>query len=648
MLGFTIVAAAVLCTGIGVAAFLRRRLDGVEEWEPLELVAAGSVMGLFLWLAASWALAFTHLLVRPALLGVAALFCVAAVFLAIRHRRAAVRIQWSPGSILLLLPLILWIAYVLWRGVVLPPANHDALAYHLPKAALLMQAHGFEQFVVSDVRIVQLPWNYELLLADILILQGSDRLTEWIGTLSFLLLLLATAAIARRWWGRGMHATLSALAVGASPVLLLNSGADKCDLLAGFLAVAAIVFASRWVVHGGRTAFALTTIALAVGAGVKPNVGAVGIAIAPFLLFRFFRELRARRVALRDLAAAGALAAAAFLLGGVLTYFVNIQPLETLIEAQTETQTAILQYGDWRNLWEVPYLLLTVPFSRNPNAVWVPWLNQYWFWPHYEIFFSHYGKLFSLLVAALPITILFYRRAAPDAIRRERNIATWMAVLGVAISLPVATRPVGMFAAFPRYIAFLVPFIACWTVAPAVRQLAAHPRLHRMVWGVAAAIAGYFALNAYICAVDDRFAPLVYAQWAAENPGTRMVYFTQKRAASFVDRQAGPTDTIAIDGSFDTWSYPAWGAKLTRKVIFLPSNATPATIPAEVQWVVLDHSWSSLWGSTTTMGNFWRNIARGPQAPEYLRLAGALAKDPHWQATYLDPGLGQAVFRRVR
>src|SRR5687767_5474173 len=121
MLGFTIVAAAVLCTGIGVAAFLRRRLDGVEEWEPLELVTAGSVMGLFLWLAASWVLAYTHLLVRPALLGVAALFCVAAVFLAIRHRRAAVRTQWSPGSILLLLPLILWIAYVLWRGVVLPP-----------------------------------------------------------------------------------------------------------------------------------------------------------------------------------------------------------------------------------------------------------------------------------------------------------------------------------------------------------------------------------------------------------------------------------------------------------------------------------------------------------------------------------------------
>lgn len=646
MVELIVVVAAILCIGIGVAAFLWRRLDGVEEWEPLELVTAGSAIGLFLWLAASWILAYTHLLVRPALLGVAALSCIAAAFLVIRHRRV-LRIEWSPGSILLLLPLILWIAYVLWRGVVLPPANHDALAYHLPKAALLMQAHGFEQFVASDVRIVILPWNYELLLADILILEGSDQLTEWIGTLSYLLLLLATAAVARRWWGRGMHATLSALAVGASPVLLLNSGADKCDLLAAFLAVAAIVFASRWVVHGGRTAFALTTIALAVGAGVKPNVGAVGVAIAPFLLFRFFRELRAHRVALRDLAAAGALAAAAFFLGGVLPYFINFRQ-NGLIEVQTSARTTILQYGDWQNLWEVPYLLLTVPLSRNTNAVWVPWLKQYWFWPHYELFFSHYGKLFTLLALALPIAILVYRRAAPDAIRRERNIATWMAVLGVAISLPVATRPVGMFAAFPRYLAFVVPFIVCWTVAPAVRQLAAHARLHRMAWGVAAGIAGYFALNASLCAVDDRFAPLIYARWAAENPGTRMIYFTQKRAASFVDRQAGPTDTIGIDGTFDTWSYPAWGAKLTRKVIFLPSGATPATIPAEVQWIVLDHSWSSLWGSTTTMGDFWRNIARGPQAPEYLRLAGALAKDPHWQATYLDPPLGQAVFRRVR
>jgi hypothetical protein len=647
MVGFTVVVAAVLCTGIGVAALLGRRLDGVDAWEPLELATAGGVTGLFLWLAASWILAYTHLLVRPALLGVAILFGITAGFFVIRHRRS-LRIQWSPGSILVLLPLLFWVGYVLWRGVVLPPANHDALAYHLPKAALLMQAHGFEQFAAADVRIVLLPWNYELLLSDILILEGGDRLTEWIGTLSYLLLLLATAAVARRWWGGGMHASLAALAVGASPVLLLNSGADKCDLLAAFLAVAAIVFASRWVVHSGRTAFALTTIALAVGAGVKPNVGAVGLAIAPFLLFRFFRELRARRVALRDLAVAGAVAAGAFLLGGVLPYFIHSRQSGGLIEVQTSARTAILQYGDWQNLWEFPYLLLTVPFSNDPNAVWVPWLKQYWFWPHYELFFSHYGKLFTLLALAMPIAILVYRRPAPDAIRRERNIATWMAFLGVAISLPVATRPVGMFAAFPRYLAFIVPFVVCWTVSPAVRQLAAHARLHRMVWGAAAAIAGFFALNAYLCAIEDRFAPLVYARWAAQNPGTRMIYFTQKRAASFVDRQAGPADTIGIDGGFDTWSYPAWGARLTRKVIVLPPGATPATIPAEVQWIVLDHSWSSLWGSTETMGDFWKTIARGPQAPEYLRLAGALTHDPHWQATYLDPRLGQAVFRRVR
>lgn len=648
MLGFTIVVAAVLCTGIGVAAFLWRRLDGQEELDPLELVTAGSVIGLFLWLAASWTLAYTHLLVRPALLGVSILFCIAAAFLAVRHRRLVRGIRWSPGSALLLLPLILWIVYVLWRGAVLPPANHDALAYHLPKAALLMQAHGFEQFAAPDARIVRLPWNYELLLADILILEGSDQITEWIGTLSFILFLLATAAIARRWWGPGVHALLSVLAVGASPVLLLNSGAEKCDLLAGFLAVAAIVFASRWVVHGGRTAFALTTIALAVGAGVKPNVGAVGIAIAPFLLVRFFRELRARRVTLRGLAAAGAIALAAFLLGGVLMYAVNFQQNETVIEIQTSKPTAMMQYGDWQNLWEFPYLLLTVPFSRNPNAVWVPWLKQYWFWPHYELFFSHYGKLFTLIALSLPMAILVYRRAAPEALRRERNIATWMAFLAVAISLPVATRPVGMFAAFPRYLAFIVPFVVCWTVSPAMRQLAASARLHRISALVSAAFTVWFALSAYLCAIDDRFTPLVYARWAARNPGTRMIYFTQKRAASFVDRQAGPTDTIGIDGNFDTWSYPAWGAKLTRKVLFLPYGATPASIPPEVQWVMLDHSWSSIWGSTTTMGNFWKNVARGPQAPEYQRLAGALARDPHWQATYLDPALGQAVFRRVR
>ncbi|HYC59578.1 MAG TPA: hypothetical protein VEK79_08425 [Thermoanaerobaculia bacterium] len=648
MIGFTAVAAAVLCVGMAAAAFLWRRLDGVEEREPLELVTAGAVIGLALWLAASWALAYAHWWTRGAVLAVAALFVQSGA-------AGSQPARWFDGlragrsRFFLLLPLLLWIVYVLGRGVVLPPANHDALAYHLPKAALLMDAHGIDDFTVVDSRITLLPWNYELLLSAILITEQRDTVTEWVGTLFYILLLVATGAIARRWWGRGLHVTLCVLVVGATPVLLLNSGAEKADLMAVFLAIAAIVFAARWTVEGGRTNLGLTTLALAVGAGTKSSVAAVGVAIAPFLLYRFIRELRARRVRLRDFALATLVAIAAFLLCGCLEYVDDFFKPVGLIQAQTTgEQTAILRYGDWQNLWQVPYLILTVPFSSSDEGVWVPWRDEHWFWPHYELFFSHYGELFTLLVLALPFAVFFYRRQGDDATRRQRAIATVMALLAIAISLPVAVRPVGMFAAFPRYFAFIVPLVVCWTVGPVVRQLEEKESLARVKGLVAVAVAACFVVNAMFCAVQDRFTPLEYAQIALEYPGTRMVWFSQRRAVNHADRIAGPNDTIAIDGTFDTWSYPAWGAKLTRKVIFLKSGTTADQIPANVQWVVLDHSWDSLWGATTNMGEFWTKAAQGPRSPVYTRLTRALLQDPHWRATYLDPSIGQAVFRRVR
>ena len=48
------------------------------------------------------------------------------------------------------------------------------------------------------------------------------------------------------------------------------------------------------------------------------------------------------------------------------------------------------------------------------------------------------------------------------------------------------------------------------------------------------------------------------------------------------------------------------------------------------------------------MGEFFTKATLGPQAPEYVRLTGALRRDPHWQVVYLDPTLGQAVFKRLR
>src|SRR5687767_13885277 len=105
-----------------------------------------------------------------------------------------------------------------------------------------------------------------------------------------------------------------------------------------------------------------------------------------------------------------------------------------------------------------------------------------------------------------------------------------------------------------------------------------------------AALAVVFVLEASNAILHDRFAPPEYIRHAVEHPGTRVIWFEPNRAASVVDRAAKPRDTIAVDGSFDTWVYPAWGAGLTRNVVFLPPGATPDDVPAAAQWVIVDRS----------------------------------------------------------
>src|SRR2546430_13801311 len=148
-----------------------------EEMTPLERVTAAAVAGLALWIAVNWVLALTHTLNRVTLSIAAFLFAIAALVAIWRSFSIPRPNFWTIAA---LIPMAIWICYVLWRGVILPPDNHDALAYHLPKAAFIAQTHGYDYFVTGDPRVTVLPANYELLLSDVLILTGTDHITEWL------------------------------------------------------------------------------------------------------------------------------------------------------------------------------------------------------------------------------------------------------------------------------------------------------------------------------------------------------------------------------------------------------------------------------------------------------------------------------------
>jgi hypothetical protein len=204
-----------------------------------------------------------------------------------------------------------------------------------------------------------------------------------------------------------------------------------------------------------------------------------------------------------------------------------------------------------------------------------------------------------------------------------------------------------MFASLPRYIAFILPIIIAWSVPPLLHEL--QSRVPLVAWTLTGTLAAAFAANAIDCAINDRFAPLDFVIAAAKYPGTRRVFF-RDRAGSVADRMAGPHDTIAVDGGFDTWIYPAYGAQLTRTVVFLPEGSTPDSIPPAVQWVMVDRSWNQIWENPklTDMGKFWAYIGRGTPAPEEVRLLVALRNDPRWMMMFYDRQANNAVFRRVK
>ncbi|MFP5246479.1 MAG: hypothetical protein ACLGH0_07265, partial [Thermoanaerobaculia bacterium] len=396
------------------------------------------------------------------------------------------------------------------------------------------------------------------------------------------------------------------------------------------------LWAGRWATEGGRMPVVLTVISVALAIGTKPTAGVIAFGVAVPPAVRVFRS----RVSWRGLAATALASLLAFALLGGAAYIANIRdtgsPFGGSMQAGDEkSNAASTGYGDYANLLRVPYLILAVPFSRDANSVWVPWRGERWFWPRYELFSSHFGAHVTLLVLALPFAL-----RSRDGRRPERLLGALAALVATLLFLPLQMRPLGFFNAFPRYLLFLVPVIAALVLPPA------RPALRRLA---SVALIALFCAHAIEYALRDRFAPFAYAREAARAGGTRQIYFLPQRIANGLDKIARPNDTIAFLGGFDSWSYPLYGAGLSRRVIFLPLSATAATIPDEARWVAIDRGWRIIWGAPgfEHMGEFNEKTRRGKPGPDDLRLIESLSRDCRFALVHRDPSLNQAVFVRV-
>ena len=123
-----------------LGAQLAARLHRAAEISPLERAASAALLGTCIWIAVNWLLSAPHWLNRPALLIAAAIALIAALLLRLRLRGGEALMPLPGWDALFLLPLLAWLAFLLWRAYVLPIGSADALIYHMPRALLVSRA----------------------------------------------------------------------------------------------------------------------------------------------------------------------------------------------------------------------------------------------------------------------------------------------------------------------------------------------------------------------------------------------------------------------------------------------------------------------------------------------------------------------------
>ena len=591
-----------------------------------EFTTYSATIGVCLWLATLWATALLRVMYEPVLIARTCVVFGLALWLALTRPFGPPSPAWRERALLGFV--LIWVVFILWRGWLLPPVSHDALAYHLPKAVLFARAGGYQWLSFLDARIRNIPANYEMLLAETIVLQHRDTITEWISVLFYVRFVMAAAALAERWWKS--NATLVAVFAAGLPVALLHSGAHKNDLMTAFFIVSALVSAGRFVTTSELRSLVLTVIAFAAAVGTKPQAAAVAICIAPALIWR----AKPRQLAI----AAGTGVLALLLLGGSVFVSNMINEHAVIgVDSGIKHET-VIAYGDWSNLWQGPYVLVAAPFATKSNELPVPWADHPWFWRRYELFFSHLGIPFALCAMAMPFAMFALRRRAgiePFAISAATLVA-------FAIMLPVNFQPHGLFSiSLPRYALFVVPIVFGWTIAP----LATRARIVLSVIGVGAL--GFYAIDNVR---NDAFAPWAYVQFARAHPQTRQVPFDAFRAAEVMDRHAGQRDRVAIDAAFGTWIHPAFGVELARPVDFIPAGDGPPLIRQDADWVVIDRGWKILWEHPQfrDLSQARTFLVRGRPTAEDTRVLRYLRRDPRFRLVFYNPTWNQAVFQHIR
>lgn len=645
-MGFIVFLAAALILAAGVLPWFG------QEGSRGERLALVTLLGLGLITGVTWVLAMFGWLTRTALWASTGLFIVTGGTLLWRARRGSgppvLRCPEHPLFRLGILGLVLAALFIAARGALIPVLEFDALSYHLPKAVEVMRAHGIVFIPSGDFRIPYFPWDYELLLADGLLLTRGDHQSYAIGLVACFGFGCYAYAMLRRAWPaiNSTEALLGVIFVVACPVVVLHAGANKNDLLFAFFLVSAIHWMTLWSEERGRKPFLLAVASLGLGFGTK-STGLFLLPVVAVLGWRYHAKWRPQiTVTLGRAVLWGAgLALLMLLTGSAWPLFNKVWCGHFLGETAMVggvsgfQSNAVPTYTGFSNLWRFPLLAILRPFSRNPMGVWLFWRHEYWYWPAYNCMYSHFGWLCSVALLLLPVGFRMHR-ASLDGGAGYRSTLTWMSLAFVALSLPQAYRVDGMFCTFPRYVLVIPGLVALWGVVPALFWLREKGRTV-LAWAAGLGLIAYFLSQAFLCFVNDTAKPLWMAEQCLSRPGSR----PDMGVEDALNQVAGPGDTVAFDSGYGAFVYPSYGMALTRPLVFLPRGPGKIPLPAGVKWVVIDRRWNVGWshpGARTT-ADFFLPIRRG-ESREDMALFVQMSRDPDYALVYSDPQSDQWIF----
>ena len=650
----------LLCTGWSAWRIASRMAD----WEPKpptggERLIWTGVLGLALWLASGWVLALAGRFRAGALLT-----CSLAVLVAtlVATRKGPSRLaplkgtgggtprgQIAAGPLLPFVFVGLWVVYSVAALAVTPVSNHDALSYHFPKAVRLALSGTFALYPSQDLRVTYFPGNYEMLAATFLTFLHSDTWTGLITSASLLLFVATGFALFKRVWNDATTAALGMAMIVGSPVLLLHATAHKNDLLMAAVTLNALLWLGRFAVHGGAGSAVVGVVCVALAVGTKFH-GLFLVLASSVLLWRAWRGGVWRPAPRQAVMLVLGTAALVMLLGGA-QYVANLaetgRPLgiEQVPTANAMNTVAFPAY------WQVPrffWMFLAAPLLTDGQYFMVPWSTEKWFWPAYELYFSHYGVHVSVLILLLPFGVRWTRRELDTKARSELAGVSIASLLLVVLNALIGIRPYGGFAFIPRFLFFALPILLVWTWCPWVMQF---KRLHPSSWVPLAASLLIPIAYSGVTVVKDGFTPFRHVKQMWLHPEQRReVFHTLWRASSVVDRLAPSDATVAIDAGYDGWTYPAFGAGLSRKVEVLV-NPPDGYVPGpEVDWIAVDYAFSIIWGHPDfqSMNLAERFIDRGRLTERQMRVFRSVSRNEDFKLVYYLPARFQAVFQRVR